>query len=141
MNSKEKRTLGVKKTTPTRQRILKKTEELRMRTIFDFWKRENDEAEEHMRKVGTTMIDDNDSTLSTTADKVAHDDQKMTMNLSTPGDNYDDDEECVFNMRRICEKPGCEAKTVKLSILKKRHVKSDDMKDFEYKRVTQTKLI
>ena len=74
MNSKEKRTLGVKKTTPTRQRILKKTEELRMRTIFDFWKRKNDEAEEHRRKVGTTMIDDNDSTLSTTADKVAHDD-------------------------------------------------------------------
>ena len=53
------------------------------------------------------------------------------MSLSTPEDRDDDDEECVFNVRRICEKHGCEAKTVKLSVLKKKHGKNDDMMDFE----------
>ena len=62
---------------------------------------------------------------------IAHDDQKVTMSLSTPEDRDDDDEECVFNVRRICEKHGCEAKTVKLSVLKKKHGKNDDMMDFE----------
>ena len=62
---------------------------------------------------------------------IAHDDQKVTMSLSTPEDREDDDEECVFNVRRIFEKHGSEAKTVKVSVLKKRHGKNDDMKDFE----------
>ena len=116
MSSKKKNPLGIKKTTPKKNRNSnsKQTDDLRRRTILDFWKKKDDEAQ---------------------------DDQRMKMSLQTSRDKDDDDEECTFNVKRICEKHGCEAKIVKLSVLRKKHGRNDDLKDFEYKKVTQTELI
>ena len=111
MSSKKKKTLGVKKpTTPRKNKNSKKTDDLRMKMILEFWKMKDD-------------------------------DQKGKKSVQTSRDKDDDDEGCIFNENRMCEKHGCEAKIVKLSVLKKMHGKNDDLKKFEYKKVTQTKLI